>query len=376
MKEIIFIYWFAYYNEDSPSVRYRAQYPLQYFEEKFNIKSRLIIPGYHPKRLFRFVLNYFQALFFRKKNSVIVIQRVHSNFIYSNLLKLLVTINKKYTVYDLDDSDYLYMPSKPIYSFAKKCHFIAAGSREIAGHLSKYNKNIILTTSPTPNLNIVKTSRSSIFTLGWIGGFGGDHKISLVDLVFPAIKELDFPCKFTLMGVTKEADEQFIINYFKSNEYIRVEIVKNIDWKNEPEIQRMISSFDLGISTLLDNEIQRSKSGIKAKQYLNNGVPVLSTKLPENDWVVKDGYNGYFCDYTDDFKNRMIEFSKMDEHTYQYFSKNARKSISEFDCQKYYEDFMKITSIHLLKPLLSVKQKKHHEDISSRSKWNNRKTVS
>jgi hypothetical protein len=40
--------------------------------------------------------------------------------------------------------------------------------------------------------------------------------------------------------------------------------------------------------------MQLSKSGIKAKQYMNNGVPVLSSNLPENNTVVIDGFNVFF----------------------------------------------------------------------------------
>lgn len=342
MKEVKFIYWFAFYNEDSPSVRYRARYPLEFFREQHNIKSSLIVPGYRPKKLLLFIKYYLSAFFARKKDSIIVIQRVHSNFIYANLLKLLVTVHKKYTVYDLDDADYLYLAPKLIYSFAKKCSNITAGSRAIANHLSKFNDNIVITSSPTPDLNIVKTKRSAVFTIGWIGDYGGDHKTSLIQLVFPAIKELNFHCKLIIMGIKNPEDEHFILNYFNSNKHIEVEIPPNVDWKNEIHLQQKLVSFDIGIATLLDNEIQKSKSGIKAKQYLNNGVPVLGTKLPENDWIIKDGHNGYFCDTPNGFKKRIVEFYEMEEKIYNRFSKNARESISEFDHHKYYSDFIKI----------------------------------
>jgi glycosyltransferase involved in cell wall biosynthesis len=341
MSDIKYIYWFSYYNLDSPSVRYRGKYPLEFFKENYNIDSSLIIPGYAPKRAFSFFKSYCSALFFRKDNSVIVIQRVHSGFIYSSLLKLLVSVRKKDTVYDLDDADYLYCKTNSIYFFAKKCSRITAGSQAIANHLSKFNNNILITSSPTPDLQIVKKKKSAIFTIGWIGDFGGDHKKSLVEIVFPAVKALDFKCKLILLGVTKSDERQFVRDYFGENENVHIEIPENTDWQNEHRLQQKISSFDIGISTLVDNEIQRSKSGIKAKQYLNNGVPVLATNLPENDWVVKEGINGFFCSTIEEFNQRIVEFYKMDDPLYDDFSKNARKSICEFDHQKYYLDFMK-----------------------------------
>ena len=128
---------FAYYNLDSPSVRYRAKYPLDFAREKLNISSNLIIPVYSLKRVLNFIVGYFSALLWPKKNSLIIIQRVRSNFIYSNLLKLLVRARQKRTIYDLDDADYLELDPKVIYSFARLCNHISAGSLEIATHLKK-----------------------------------------------------------------------------------------------------------------------------------------------------------------------------------------------------------------------------------------------
>ncbi len=340
MSNVKYIYWFTYYNLDAPSVRYRAKYPLNFFKKNYGVKSTLIIPGYDRKRMFSFIKSYCSALFFRKEKSVIVIQRVHSNFIYSTLLKLLVIVRKKDTVYDLDDADYLYCRPNSIYFFAKKCARLSLGSQEISNHLSRFNSTILITTSPTPDMKIIKQKKSDIFTIGWVGGFAGDHKKSMIEIVFPAINQLNFECKFILLGVTHAKDEEFVKKYFNKNKNIQLEIPAKINWLNEAELQHKIMSFDIGIATLIDNEIQRSKSGIKAKQYLNNGVPVLGTDLPENNRVIKNEINGFFCSNTKEFHQRIVEFHEMSDEQYSSFLKNARDSIKEFNLEKYYADFI------------------------------------
>lgn len=342
MTHIKYIYWFAYFNEKSPSVRYRGKYPLEYFKQNHGIDSTLVVPNYTRQNIFTFLKCYFSALLFRKKNSVIVIQRVHSSFIYGSLLKLLVTIQKKHTVYDLDDADYLDWDPKSIYFFARKCSHVTAGSQAIANHLAKHNNNIVFTTSPTLDLGIVKKKRSEIFTIGWIGDYGGDHKNSLIELVFPAVKMLEFDCKLKILGVGSTQDAEEIKASFNDHTHVELEIPIEIDWSNESQLQESITTFDVGIATLVDNEIQRSKSGIKAKQYLNNGVPVLGTNLPENNWVIKDHHNGFYCASRDDFKRRMSEFKQMSNEEYDRFILNARASISAFDHKKYYTDFLQI----------------------------------
>ena len=245
-------------------------------------------------------------------------------------------------MYDLDDADYLEVNPKTIFYYAKHCEKISAGSKQIKAYLSRYNHLIYHTTSPIADLKMFKTKRNDIFTIGWIGGFDGDHKESLIELLFPALKELTFHFKLIIIGVLKLGDVEFIKKYFQDNQNIEIEIPLEIDWNNEVDIQKRIMLFDIGIATLTSTEMQLSKSGIKAKQYMNNGVPVLSTNLPENNTVVIDGINGFFCNTTKDFKARITQFSSMTDSEYLKFSENARKSIVHFDHNKYFADFEKI----------------------------------
>jgi glycosyltransferase involved in cell wall biosynthesis len=307
-----------------------------------NIDSYLVIPGYSPQRIYFFLKAYLSALFFRKNNSLIVIQRVHSNFIYATLLKILVKLQNHDTVYDLDDADYLEHNPKTIYFFVKNCEKISAGSQAIARHLKQFNKNVTHITSPVVDLGIFKRERNLLFTIGWIGGFGWGHRDSLINLAFPALRELSFKFKLILIGVLKKDDVKFILDYFNEIPNIEIEIPQGIDWNDEKDIQNRITSFDIGIATLLNKPIQTSKSGIKVKQYMNNGIPVLSTDLPENNSIVIDGKNGYLCSNANDFKNRIYEFYSMSDDDFSQFSINAKKSIVNFDHYKYFKDFAKM----------------------------------
>lgn len=341
-NKIEFIYWFAYYDLASPSVRYRGKYALDYFRTQKGIESYFVVPGYTLPRNAVFVKAYVSALLFRKANSVIIIQRVQSNFIYANLLKLLIRIRNYDTVYDIDDADYLTAKPYSMYYFAKHCKAISAGSNQIKSHLSRFNYHILHTSSPIVDLGIYKTKKSPLFTIGWIGGFGGHHKVSLIQVVFPALLELTFPVKLVVLGVTKTIDAMFITNYFRDKPNIEIEIPAGINWNDEAGIQKRIVSFDVGIATLTNTEMQLSKSGIKAKQYMNNGVPVLSTNLPENNTVVIDGLNGYFCTTTNDFVERLNQFFDMSEADYRQFSIHARRSVRKFDHRNYLSHFNEI----------------------------------
>lgn len=338
-SDVKFIYWFAYFNEFSPSVRYRGKYPLAYLKSQYGIASYFITPGYKRNKMIRFLRAYFSALLFRKPNSMIIIQRVHSNFIYATLLKLLIKARPANTYYDLDDADYLDYSPKSIYFFIKHCSGVFVGSRALVKDLVGLNKNIHLNTSPTPDLGIFKTKKNSVLTIGWIGDFAGGHKEAMLQYFFPALKDLPFEIRLVILGVGRKNkdDFQWLADYFTSEKNITLEMPHTIDWNNETDIQKRVSAFDIGVATILDNPMHRSKSAFKLKQYLNNGVPVLSSNLPENYFFIHEGKNGFLCSSSEEFRQRIIEIYEMSNEKYMALSIQARNSNVNFDLRTYCE---------------------------------------
>lgn len=341
-----FIYWFTFYNLASPTVRYRGQYPLDFLKKNYGIDSYFIYPSYKFSRILLFIKAYFSALLFPRKDSLIVFQSINSNFIYANALKLLAKIRKKQAFYDLDDADYLRFPPDTIFYFIRNCSRLTVGSAELLKNLSPMSNSATLITCPTPDLNIVKQKRNTLFTIGWIGDFGTGHKESLLKLFFPSLLGLPFKVKLILLGVAKKAEYEFLINYFREFENVTVEIPQDIVWTNETDIQQRISKFDVGIATLLDNEFYRSKSAFKMKQCFNNGVPVLSSDIPENNLFLEHGKTGFFCTTPADFTQRIIEIKEMSDESYAVLSENARKSIHRFNLTKFSAELIATYEIH------------------------------
>jgi len=142
------------------------------------------------------------------------------------------------------------------------------------------------------------------------------------------------------MGVLRKEEYEFLTEYFKNFENVNVEIPQDIDWQNEVAIQQKITTFDIGIATLLDTEMYRSKSAFKLKQYLNNGVPVLSSNVSENNLFIDHGKNGYFCDTALQFQQRIIEFNGMKYDEYKVFSDHARGSIHKFNLTNFCDNLI------------------------------------
>lgn len=336
------IYWFAPYNLNGPSTRYRGFLPLEYLS-KNNITNDFVFPERSLMSVLRFFRIFMTILFFRKKNSIIVIQKICSNRFYANLLKLLVVFQPNRTQFDIDDAEYLRQDTKSLHFFLKKCSIISVGSEELMSYSKKFNENVYILTSPVTDHNIVKKERNEIMNIGWVGDFGNgnkiskdfSHKTSMYKILFPVLKLINKPIKLTLIGVKNETDIPEIRNYFKNSGNITINILENLNWKNDDWVYNEIAKFDIGVSPMTNHLFNRSKSAFKAKQYLSVGIPTIASNVGENDRFVLNNKNGVICNNNEDFKNAIDRFLEMSNSKYFEFSNNAIADKDKYSMKEY-----------------------------------------
>lgn len=333
------IYWFSYFNLDEPSVRYRAKYPLQRLLAEHNFTYDIVYPGYDFHNFINFLLTFFRVLFFRKNNSIIVFQKIFTTGIYATALKVLLYFRPRNTLYDIDDAEYTRRPAQTMHHFMKNCSACSAGSQALMEYIGQYNSQVLLLTSPIMQHDITKTKRESILTLGWIGYYGA-HRHSLTGLFFPGLLEIDFPLRLVLLGVANIQERQDIESYFKENKNIKIDTPFDLDWHNEESIYRLISTFDIGVAPLTDDEFNRAKSAFKLKQCLSCGVPVLASRVGENNVFLQDGLNGFFCDEPKDYFQKIKQINDMDEREYHQLSVCAKSSLPIFSIEHYCNEFI------------------------------------
>ncbi len=328
------IYWFAYYNTSEPSIRYRAKYPLDELRQTEGIGYTLVTTGYDLKSILNFTVAYFGLLFFRKENSIIVFQKIRSRRIYGNALKLLLFFRNKKTLYDIDDPDYLSFSGATVQYFIRNCEVCFAGSVALMEYAQKLNGNVVLQTSPVVSHGVNKTDTNKVFTIGWIGYYSA-HKSSLGALFFPALSDLDIPVKLVLLGVVKQEDRDNINRMFMSVGNVAVEMPDKVDWMDEHSVYQIIRTFDIGVSPLIDNVVNRSKSAFKLKQYLSCGVPVLASPVGENCHFLKEGVNGFFCKSPEEYRTKIKEVFGLSPEAYSRLSYNASASTGSFSMERY-----------------------------------------
>jgi glycosyltransferase involved in cell wall biosynthesis len=335
--EIKYIYWFAYFNMDEPSVRYRAKYPLDMLKAKYNIDSTIVYPGYDLKSIRVFLLAFISALFFRKANSIIVFQKIYNSGIYSTALKILLCLRPRQTIYDIDDAEYTRYPDSTIRYFMKKAEMCTAGSDSLSDYISELNKNVFLLTSPVIDHGITRDTGSKTLTVGWIGYYGA-HRENLTQLFFPAVRKIDFPITIKILGVKTIREEEEIKEYFSGQSNVSIDAPHGLNWHNEGSIYESIRTFDIAVSPLIDNEFNRAKSAFKLKQCLSCGVPVLASSVGENKRFLMDGSNGYLCDSPDAYYEKIV--SIRDSPVYPHLSRNAKASFATFSVDYYCETLL------------------------------------
>jgi glycosyltransferase involved in cell wall biosynthesis len=336
------IYWFAPYNPNCPSTRYRGIYPLEHFNS-LGISNDFVYPERGLKNIFRFLLLFFSILFFRRKDSLIVFQKIITDRYYANMLKLLLFFRTKNTLYDFDDAEYLRNPDSTLNYFLRKCQIVTVGSQLLKEYALKFNSNVHLLTSPVYSHSYQKKKRNSIFTVGWVGDFGNgnkqtkefSHKTSLYSILFPALKELQGNLKLILIGVKEKSDIPEIVKYFKNSRNIEVFIVEKLNWEKDMLVYKDIQGFDVGVSPMVDHEFNRAKSAFKAKQYLSCGVPVIASDIGETSKFVIDEYNGILCNSVNAFKQAIEKIIYLPNDKYLEMCSNAYDSRHSFSVESY-----------------------------------------
>ena len=342
-RNVQHIYWFASYNLNGPSTRYRVNYPLKHFREHYHINSDFVFPCSSLKGIANFISVFLSVLFFRKENSLIVIQKVCSNRLYANALKVLILIHRKNTLYDIDDAEYLRQKTNTLHFFLRKCESVSVGSRKLFDYCSQFNAKVYIQTSPVAIHQNEKVEKQKKLTFGWVGDSGnGDkrshpfsHKASLFKLFFIPLSEINHPIKLILIGIKNQFDITEIHSFFKCFPHIEVEIPTNLNWENDNWLYADMLKFDVGISPMLNHPYNQAKSAFKTKQYLSCGIPVIASDVGENKTFVKNNFNGILCDNPEDFKNAIDKFINMDEQEYFRFSKNCMKNAAKYSIDNY-----------------------------------------
>lgn len=106
-----------------------------------------------------------------------------------------------------------------------------------------------------------------------------------------------------------------------------------------PDVFYRAIDFDIGICPLLDTQFARSKSPIKALEYMARGMPVVASDVEPYRKFIKHGENGFLVKHEHEWLSAISELARDDELRTQ-MAQNAKDYAAEFTIEKHYMEWV------------------------------------
>lgn len=259
-------------------------------------------------------------------------------------------INKK-IIYDFDDAIYLSNVSNSnriaralknpakIRKIIELSDTVIVGTPYLKDYALRFNKNtkIIPTTIDTDKYRLARKqySKDAAVCIGWSGSYTTAQHLILLKNVFRKLFN-----KFKIQIKVIGAPSDFSID--------GLPIVQK-EWRLDNEIGEL-SSFDIGVMPLPDDEWGRGKCGLKALQYMALGIPVVCSPVGVNKEIIRDGANGFSADSEEEWIekiSRLIEDSELRKRIGFAGRKTVEANFSvKANAPKYLEIIKKVINRH------------------------------
>lgn len=325
MPKILFIA--AHRPDRSPSQRFRfEQYFVSYKEAGFDYDFSYLISekddklfyqsGNLPTKLFIFiksVLKRLKDILSASQYDIVFVQR-EAFMTGSTFFEKRFSKSKAKLIFDFDDAiwlldisdankkfDWLKNPGKTAKIIAM-ADLIFAGNNYLADYARQFNKNvkIIPTTIDTDEYVREKRGKKSAkICIGWSGSI-------------TTIKHFEYAIPF-LKKLKEKYGDAIEIKVIGDATYINKELaVKGIAWSKGNEIQEL-STIDIGIMPLPDDEWANGKCGLKGLQYMALEIPTIMSPVGVNSEIISEGENGFLASTVDEWVNKISQLIESEE---------------------------------------------------------------
>lgn len=228
-----------------------------------------------------------------KHYNIIFIQKVIFPKWFFNLLR---SLNHK-IIFDFDDAIYALHPNFSLDKKAKKilrktnrrlenillkAKAVIAGNNYLAEYAGKYNQNLyVIPTIPIQDDRVhtkIKIKKEHII-IGWIGT---KNNLFYLEKLRDVYKNLSI-----------KYGNKILFKIISDGKFdCEGAIVENKKWSLEEE-SLDLSSFDIGIMPLTDDEYSRGKCGFKLLQYMHFGIPIVASPVGINKELIINSGAGF-----------------------------------------------------------------------------------
>ncbi len=313
-KKILFIA--AHRPDRSPSQRFRFEQYLKFLQENgFDSDFSWLIsaqddkkfysPGNFRTKLFILVKSYWKRwkdVWRSGEYDIIFVQReafmTGSTFFERRFKRIGAKLVFDFddAIWNLDVSDgnkrfgWLKNPGKTTELIAIS-DLVIAGNQYLADYAKRHSNNIVIVPT-TIDTNEYKrpataTATAAAICIGWSGSI-------------TTIKHFEFAIPF-LRELKKKYGSKIEIKVIGDGSYVNEELgIRGIAWKKENEVDEL-STFDIGIMPLPDDEWAKGKCGLKGLQYMALGIATVMSPVGVNTDIIIDGETGMLATATEEW---------------------------------------------------------------------------
>jgi glycosyltransferase involved in cell wall biosynthesis len=327
IKEEICYKVVPFLNEETWAILYKKGYSLQ--------KVIGVLKGIINRHLVVFYLHNYDKIFIHRE--ACIVGPAYFEWLYAKVFR-------KKIIYDFDDAiwikdvsevnkrlSWLKFPNK-IEKIISYANTIIAGNAYLEDYALQFNKNVhVIPTTIDVNYHLASNSskQNGIMRIGWTGSTTTNNHLQLLFPILIKLKKKYPQVELVMISNAPIIDSSIEINYLK--------------WDRETEINNL-STFDIGIMPLPDDEWANGKCGLKGLQYMALEIPTIMSPVGVNTDIIQDGVNGFLASSEDEWLKKLALLIE---------SKELRKKIGEFGRktvrEKYSIESQKKLFLNLLK---------------------------